>query len=150
MSYATIVARAQSLIQALDTYADADVSLGDYRILESGSAPYVILRAGPLENVFRTPTRRQRTWTIMVELYERMVGDGTEEANLTANREELVVLFDKYPTLNSLSADVTGAQIIGGDEPVIALHEKGGGIWLMTILTLTVNEQYTVTGGEYA
>jgi len=150
MSYATIAARAQSLIQALAAYDSTDVTRGDWRVLERGSPPYVVLRSGGFINEFRTPTRRQRTWTILLELYERMVGDGTEETNLETSRQNLIVLFDQNPTLNALSADVTGAHIEGGDEPVVAYQDKGGGVFLLQIMRLSVKEQYTVTGGQYA
>ena len=150
MSYATIVAKELALIRALSDYADADVTWGDYRVLESGGDPYVILRAGGFVNEYKTPTRRQRTWTTILELYERMVGDGTEEVNLDTRRQTLIALFDQYPTLDALSANVSGAHIQDGDEPVVAYHDKGGGVFLMQTMRLVVMEQYTVTAsGEY-
>ena len=151
MSYATIEAQVQTLIRGLDDYADADVTRGDHRVLDSGGAPYAVLRPGPFTNEFKTPTRRQRTWTVLIEVYEKHVGDGSESTNLSGRRQNLVELFDKYPTLNSLSADVTGAYITGGDDPFSLYDEDGGGpYFLAQVLRLEVKEQHTVTGGEYA
>lgn len=151
MSYSTVEAKVQSLIQALATYDDEDVTRGDERVLDRGSPPYVVLKPGTLVRepgaiygVFLT------TWTVILDLFTRHMGDGTEWTDLQTYRQEIIDTMEKYPTLNALSG-VLEAQIVSGEKPREIRDKAGGGPhFLAQRLALQVVERSTVTGGEYA
>jgi hypothetical protein len=151
MSYSAIEARVQSLIQALATYDDEDVTRGDERVKDRGSPPYVVLTPGP----FRCePASRYgvqiMTWTVYLDLYTRYMGDGTEWTDLETYSQELVDTLGAYPTLNALTG-VIRAEVVSGGEVFEVEDEAGGGPhFLAQRLVLRVSERAATTGGEYA
>jgi len=99
---ATIQAAIQDLIQAHASFADADVTLGDYRVLGRGSSPYAVIRPGS----FRSSrpgdwSQVQFIWEHPVEVWARFTGD--DYSTITTARQAVVDQLDAYPTLNSTS-----------------------------------------------
>ena len=150
MSYSTIEARIQTLIQALSAFADADVTRGDYRVLDRGSAPYVVLRPGEFERVPHTFAGGRKTeWAVIVELFEKHIGDGTEQTNLETHRQNIIDTADAYPTLNGLSG-VHFASLSSGEIPRPVYDEDGSGpFFLLQIMKWEVMELTTASGGEW-
>ena len=150
MSYSPIEARIQTLIQARSAFDDADVTLGDYRVLDRGSAPYVVLRPGEFERVPHTFAGGRKTeWTVIVELFEKHIGDGTEQTNLETHRQNIIDTADAYPTLNGLSG-VHFASLSSGEIPRPVYDEDGSGpFFLLQIMKWEVMELTTASGGEW-
>lgn len=150
MGYDAVEARAQSLIQGLSTYSNADVARGDYRVLDKASPPYVVLKPGFFERTFDTaPQGRSTEWIVTVELYVGYTGKGDDLDSVVSKRAELVELFDRYPTMDGLS-DVVYTLVDRGEAPVPVYDETGGGpfFWLQE-LQLRVREKRLASGGEY-
>jgi hypothetical protein len=154
MSYATCEAAVQGFIQGLAAFADADVSLGDFRILNAGSPPYVVLvPSGFIHEEDGDGGQRITEWDLLVYLFERHYGDGTESTNLKTRRQAIMDELDKYPTLNGV-ANVTMALVTRGREPQ-PVFERGAGpeadpVLLSQILEMVVIEKSVATGGQYA
>lgn len=119
---ATIQAAIQDLIQSSSSFADADVSLGDYRILGSGSAPYAIILPGQ----FRAEragdwSQVQFIWEHPVEIWHRFAGDDYE--NVVTARTTVVDLLNTYPTLNSTSG-ISNSYVVESTEALF-LYQRG-------------------------
>lgn len=151
MSYAVCEAAAQTLIQGLDAFADADVTRSDWTVLDRGSPPYVVLWRGAWEREeFYSGGGYMVFWMINVDVFERYLDDGSSYTNLEATAQGIEDELGKYPTLNSASG-VVRAILIGGSEPTQVFDRAGGGPhFLLQTLRLRVHEVEQVTGGEFA
>lgn len=152
MSYAAIEARIQTLLQALSLFADADVTRGDYRVLNQVGGPYCVLTPGGFTRETAASSFEDllsTIWEVTLELYVRVWGDGTEYVNLASNRQSIMDELDKYVTLNAL-AGVIYAGITSGDLPRTVYDEAGAAQWLVQRLALEVHEKVKVSGGEFA
>jgi len=122
MSDATIQAAIQDLIQALDSFADAQVTLGDFRILGSGSPPYAVILPGSFEADRPGDWGQERfVWRHPVEVWDRFAGDDYSSA-VTA-RQNVVDQLQKYPTLNG-TAGVSLSTVTASSEPIF-LWQRG-------------------------
>lgn len=151
MSYATIEAKVQDLIQGLSAFDDDDVSLGDYRVLVRGSPTYAVLVPGPFEHEeYDSWGGRITRWDITIDLFVRDYADGTEYVDLKTHRQSILDEIDKYPTLDGLTG-VTLALIVVGEPTRDVFDEAGGGPhFLLQRMTLRVTEHTLATGGEFA
>lgn len=122
MSDATIQAAIQTLIRAHASFASADVSLGDFRVLTTGTPPVAIIVPGPLR-ARRAGDWAQvnYTWTHYIEIWARFAAD--DYANLVTARQNVVDQINAYPTLNGTSG-VTAATATASDAPLF-LWQKG-------------------------
>lgn len=116
MSDATIQAAIQSILQALDAFADADVTLGDTRVLGNGSSAWAIVYPGPVQ-AGRSGDWAQMdyTWTHRVEIWQRFSGD--DYANIVATRQVVLDAIGARPTLEG-TTNVVQATITEAGEPM--------------------------------
>ena len=150
MTEATIHARIQTLLQALDTFDDADVSLRAYGILDANaSPPYAVISAGPFEGSGAAVSYGEKHsffWDVNIDLFVLPKEDNTDWAEMLTVTWAVVYTLLQYFTLNSLSG------VIGfstkGDEPAY-IKTPTGAKFLARTLTLTVHEKVDVSGGEY-
>ena len=77
MSNATIRAKLQTLLRALTAFDAADVTLGDFRVLDRGSAPYAVIYPGGFEILERRDDGRVSliAWRNYLEVFEDFVDD---------------------------------------------------------------------------
>ena len=150
MSYSAIEAEIQSLVQALDEFSDEDVTRGDYRVLDRGSPPYVVLLPGAFDREnWASPGGIKTDWIVAIDLFVRHWGDGTEQTNLETYRQAVIDQLDIYPRLEGLSG-VQWCLLEGGEDPRPVYDEAGGGPhFLLQRMILRVTERVTVTGGDY-
>jgi len=147
MSDLAIQTRLQALIQLLEAFDDEDVTRGDYRILDRGSAPYAVILPGPFEAEFLSLGRREKvTWSLTVEVIERYLGDDYEP--ITMARQLVKDHLNGYRTLNGL-AGVMDAFVTAG-AALKYLYPEDGDVaqFVIAPLTVTVVEQTTVTNQE--
>jgi len=152
MSYSTVEAAVQTLLQALAAFASADVTRGNYQVLDSGGDPYVVLTPGPFASG-RTGDWAQvgYDWEVNGELFVRYVGDGSEWTNLETYRQSVVDCIGAYPTLNGVSG-VTDAMVTMGRD-VLAIRPENSQTpeWLVQPFVVRVHEEVSYDGsGEYA
>jgi len=152
MSYATIEAKVQTLLRALSLFDDADVTRGDYRVLDQVGGPYCVLTPGGFTRSGAATSygeRKSNFWTVTLDLFVRHWGDGTEFTNLQSNRQTIIDELDKYdPSLDSTTG-VMYAVITGGDPPRAVYDEAGAAHWLMQRMSLEIHEKVSISGGEY-
>jgi len=151
VSYSTIEAQVQTLLQATSLFADADVTRGDYRVLDQVGGPYCVLTPGGFTSNAAATSYGEKAsffWTVTLDLFVRHWGNGTEFTNLQSNRQTIIDALAKYPTLDELSG-VVYAAITGGDPPRTVFDDAGAAGWLMQRMTLEVHEKVDVAGGEY-
>lgn len=140
MSDATIQARVQTLIVAMDSFSSSTVTLGNYRVMDSGSPPYAVIIPGPFTSIRDMPDKNTRiTWTIYIDVIAEFLDDSYSP--IVSARQEVKDGLDAYPALNSLSG-VIHALITGGDDLVYIYPEGGSDVphFVRARLRLEVNE----------
>jgi len=122
VSDTTIQAAIQTLIQAHASFANADVTLGDTRVLNTGTPPVVIIYPGRCR-VSRPGDWAQVTyiWTHSVVLWDRHVPDSYSSIGDT--RQSVLDHLNAYPTLNGTSG-VSRSTASAGSGPTF-LWRKG-------------------------
>lgn len=154
MSYATIQAAAQTLIQGLSAFSDTDVTLGDFDVLTLGSPPYVVLvPASFMHEEDGDGGQRITEWDMLVYLFVRYQTDSSEYANLITQRQSIMDLLDNYPTLDG-TTDVLLALVTRARDPQEVFEQSAGSdaspAFLLQVLEVTIIEKTVATGGEYA
>lgn len=150
MSYATIEAKVQTILQALAQYANAQVTRGDYSILDVGYTECCVLRPGPFE-INRTGDWGQIgiDWTLYISIYERYIGDGTEFTNLNTQRQNVIDALNANPSLDGTvgvtlvlgrAADVSAVYPVDSDTPQ----------YLLQTIQARVHEEVLLSTGEFA
>jgi hypothetical protein len=150
MSYRTCEDGLLAIIRTLSNYTTANSDLGNYRMLGSGKARYVVLNEGSIFNhemVTLGANRRMRTvWGINVSLIIPWRGQvSTIRAAIRDDRQELLDIIDAYPTLNGVSGVVL-ATVRGAQNPEHWMGEDRN-FWHQMI-TVAVEDRYTITSLE--
>jgi len=152
MSYATVEAGLQTLLQALSRFEDADVTRGDWRVLDRGGAEKVVLYQGPF--VADRPgdwSQVHYGWIVYAEVYERYADGGASERSLTAAVQDVLDTVGAYVTLDGLSG-VRDATAERGEGLQYIYDEDGGGpFFVMERVVIRVEEDVLYDGsGEFA
>lgn len=150
---ATIQSALQTILRAMTEFADADVSLGDYRTLGRGSQPYAIVLAGPFRSSRSGDwSQVQFVWTHYIEVWERFMGD--DYSAITTTRQAVIDEIAKYPTLNGTSG-ISGAIAESSGDPIY-LWQRGQvrsslpAFVGFRITVTTVEERLYAGSGEFA
>jgi hypothetical protein len=123
---ASIMTAVQTLLQALSDFDNLDVTQGDFRVLDRGSAPYAVIYPGGLEVLERSDDGRQVLirWRHYVEVFATFLDD--DYSNLVSARAAVVEQLNIYPSLNGLGG-ITRAFVEGGDD-LQFLYPPGGDV----------------------
>lgn len=141
MSRATIMAQIQTLLQALDRFGNADVTLADWTVLDSGSNDeYAVIWPGPWSSEEDSFGTVKYTWTINVDLLERYLTQVAAYASLDVMNQDVVNHLMKYDDLDDLEG-VEYARPTGGDEPWLVYATDGTGPhFIATTMKVVVEE----------
>lgn len=152
MSYTTIEAGVQTLLRALSRFAEADVTRGDWRVLDSGGAPCVVLYPGPFEAEEAGDWgQKWHFWTVYADVFERYTDNGSSETAFEATRQDVMDTIHAYPTLNGVSGVTRALARRGGDLQYIYDRDGGGPYYVMQQITIEVVEKVSYDGsGEFA
>lgn len=144
--YEDCEAAVQSRLQLLTAYFDRpeDVTRGDFRVLDAGSEPYVILTPGPFTSTpldaLTGDNYSQDVWTIYGWLFVKHNGDGSEFVSLSQARTAVKQQLEASPYLGGV-VPVTSVKITAGGEPAEDYDEDDGGpYFLHQVLTIEVSE----------
>lgn len=149
MSYINIEGALQTITQTLTSYfaVAAQVTRGDYSVLDAGYDYALVLYPGPYEDAgYWANNTIARAWTVHADLFARVAGDDAGAVtNLIAVREAWLDKVHAYPRLNNLSG-VQSVNATRGDEPVWLFDDSNNGpFWLKQTFTISVTELATVT-----
>lgn len=124
MSDSTIQGALQTIVQALSSFDDADVTLGDFQVLGRGSPPYAIIVPGGFR-AHRAGDWSQVTyeWTHYVEVWDRFTSD--DFSSIIAARQAVVDQLNSYPSLGGLSG--VAQSTVTDSSDLIYLWLKGQG-----------------------
>lgn len=146
---ATIMSAIQTLLQALSTFADADVTQGDYTILSSGSAPYAVILPGGFDvlSVSDDGAEAIIRWRHTVEVIADYRFD--DNSGLVSARQAVITQLAKYPTLND-AGGILRARVDGGGDPRY-LYPPGGDTphFILASVEHVSDEHVQYTGGEH-
>jgi len=150
MTEATVHARIQTFLQALDTFDDADVSLRDYHILDANaSPPYAVISATAFTGGGTAVSYGEKHsffWGVNIDLFVLPKEDNTDWAEILTVTWAVVYKLLQYFTLDSLSGII--GRTIAGDEPDYVKTIPGTKFLARTV-SLSVHEKVDVAGGEY-
>lgn len=137
----------QTLLQALSTFDKADVTQGDFRVLDRGSAPYAVIYPGGFEVVERADDGREMIvqWRHYVEVFATFLDD--DYGNIVNARAAAVNQLNKYPTLNGVTG-ILQAVVEGGEE-LQFLYPPGGDVPQFVFVRLShLAREYVSYEGE--
>ena len=151
MSEKTIAEGIQDALQAMDEFADDDVVINDWGILDqdTASAPYVIIKTSDIFSSVQNTKEPETTWEIPLMLIEdlRSVDYETALTNLRTHRQAII---DKINSTNIRSAggedSVTVDRVYSGSEieeiPDLynANTNEAEPVFLAQLILLTVEE----------
>ena len=147
MGYADGEALLLTRIQALDYFGAANTARGDWKILNSGNDDhYAILRRDNLSIEWITFTDYVRTWTTIIEVWQRYVDDSTTQSDLYTHASEIFDVM-AYPHLGD-SSTVLDSSIDNSPAPVEKWTKDGGPKWLSCEIVIRWKEQTSVTFQE--
>lgn len=156
MSYATIEARIQSILQGLSDYADTDVTRGDLAALDRGSDNKCIIwprgfEAPDLPDNYVPHgggTRGGQTawieWQLELWLLRRFKDWATSMAALVGVRDNVIQGLLARPTLEALT-DITKVRLVVGDDWEGFPEASRAPEFILMPMTLTVTEKTSVT-----
>jgi hypothetical protein len=146
---ATIMSAIQTLIQALSAFDDADVTQGDFLVLDRGSAPYAVIYPGPFQTLWQSDDGGQKLirWTHYVEVFATFQNDSY--ANVVSARADVVNQLDQYPSLNGV-VGIVNAYVEGGED-LRYLRAPGADVPAFVFVRLRhlADEYIAYTGGEF-
>jgi len=150
MSDVLIQGYIQTLIRAHASFADADVSLGNFRILDRGSSPYAVVLPGRIVSGARSGdwAQVQLVWEHPVEIFERFLMDSY--ADFCAARQAVVDVIGKNPTLGG-HAEISNSYISAG-AALAYLYRDNGDVptFVLGALTIRTVEEVSYAGaGEF-
>jgi len=104
MSYATVEAALQGLLQALDRFADRDVRRGDFGVLDTGGGACAVLYQGRFR-AMRSGDYSQvhYTWSTYVEVYEPYTDQGGSLQRLEASVQDVCDTVGANPTAGGVT-----------------------------------------------
>jgi hypothetical protein len=142
----------QALIQADALFDAADVTKGDFLVLDRGSAPYAVVLPGRIVSAERSGDWGQVTvvWEHSVEVFEDF--DGSDYGDFTSARQAVLDAVGENPTLGG-NAEISKAHVSDGTEPRYLYSEDGGDVPVFVFSRVTVRcvEEVSYAGsGEFA
>lgn len=152
MSDSAIQGYIQALIQADSRFSDADVTLGDFRVLDSGSPPYAVVLPGSIVEARRSGdwSQVQFVWEHTVEIFERFLGD--DYTDFVTARQAVVDVLDANPTLGGQNG-ISNALVARATAPLYLYPEGGADVptFVFSRLTVRTVEEVLYSGsGEFA
>jgi len=125
MGDAAIQGYLQGLLQATTTFDAADVTLGDFRVLDrGGTGSKAVILPGRIVSGARSGdwSQVQLVWEHTIELFERFIDDSYSD--FVSARQVAVDVIGGNPTLGGHS-EITGAHVGSATEPLY-LYAEGG------------------------
>ena len=152
MGDSTIQGYIQTLIQADSSFADADVTLGDFRVLDSGGPPYAVILPGAIVEARRSGdwSQVQFFWEHEVDVFERFLGDSY--TSFVTARQTVVDIIARNPTLGG-NAGISNTLVTRATAPLYVYPEAGADVptFVLSKLTVrTVEEVLYAGAGEFA
>jgi hypothetical protein len=152
VTYATVEVAVQTLIQAMSEFDDADVSRGNYLILDSGDDDLAVLTPGSFtkdEPGEAGAYKSVRHWSVLVDLFRKYLDDETTWINFVATRDALLDHLELYPSLNSTAGIVLVGVEAGSDPSEVYDDDDNGPFFIFQRIRMAVNERTDLAGGEY-
>ena len=154
MSYSSVEIALQTILQGLTgTFAStADVTRGDYGVLDSGVSASAVLVPGSFEQDGEGEggaRKSVRAWNVLIDLFRKYVDEGTTYTSFETDRDAVIAEIEKYPTWNVESGIVNVIVRSDGDPGEVFDEEDAGPFFVWQRLRVGVTERADLSGGEY-
>ena len=144
MGYATCETAVATVIKTIVGYDANNVTSGDYRVFAKGKMKAVILEPGAFRDHGKFDDSRHRThWVVNINLFIGFKDEiTTVREEIRAERQKIIDMLDKYPTLGDTSGVVI-SMVTSGDEP--DLWAIGSRKWWHQVMYCEIEERAVVT-----
>jgi len=141
----------QAILQGTTRFPDANVTIGDYRILNMGVNEAAIITPGAVPGNEEDGQNRQLvTWHTLVDLFERDQQDGTAWVDFYQERDDVIGTLQRYPNLNQTAVEIVAYGISAdGDPAQIKSKDNAGPLWIVQTLRIEITERVVVSGGDF-
>lgn len=150
MSYGTVEARVQTLLQGLTSVftPTTAVTRGDWRVLDRGYANSAVLFPAPFDQTENNiaPGGNIVIWKVKLELFKKY--SSAVYTTFGTMRDAVIEHLFKYPTLNSLADCAVLPNLSGAELVEVFDKDNNGPFFLSQVLTLSVSNIVTVTLAE--
>lgn len=167
MSYATILARQQEILQGLALLGTDNVRMGDWRVLDKGYDACAVLWAGGFqygEGSYRPglefgdpdpDIKQEIEWITKVMYFSKFTTDVDSHAAFVSLRQAILDIIMGSPSLtsNTLSTltNVKWARFDGTIQEAVRYFEnEKGPVWIMEEIAWLTREWVTPTAGQYS
>jgi len=152
LSYESIEAKIQTLLQALTIFDDEDVTRGDFRILDQPGGPKIVLTPGgfrPTGAATSYAKKQSYFWDTVLDLYICVWGDGSEFINLISHRQTVLDKLNQYDISLGGLTGVQYSAVTDGEPPYPSYDDAGSLTYLRQRIIIETHEKVDVSGGEY-
>ena len=120
------------------------VSQGDWTQVDRGTSVVVLSRPAGWSSLSAPFSTARRVWRFIIEVY------AADDTTVATQTDTVVGVLEDYPTLNGHSG-VTEMQVGEASEPEPVMDTRGGGpYYVRQSFLVEVEQQYVLSGGEYA
>ena len=149
MSYSIIETGLKAIIKKVTGYTDANVALGDFRVLNAGYTKVIILTQGSFTNRrLAMGGEKERLWAIQINLFIKYKDDAQVHTDLVTEKQLILEKVDEYPELDNVNG-VIEALVISGDVPRRVFDDSGAGPHYFALtLTCQIKELVYMTEKE--
>ena len=151
MAFKAIAEAVQDIIQAMTRFADAEVTIGDDRVLESGRTNIVIIYPGEAETRDIAQNREDHIYTVDLDLFIRWKGEPDKSwTEFVECRDDLITELRKWPMINQTSLFIKAVDIFARDKPdLVDDSQERGPFFIYQRISAAVTEEVEISGGDY-
>ena len=126
MSEYTVQQGIQTAIRAMDEFADADVVINDWGILDqsSANAPYVLIENSDDFNAEQDTQEPVTVWSIPVNLIEAFSDWDTTLNNFRTRRQAIIDKINSGTVRSAGGLDATNVRRVYNDGPIYHIEDK--------------------------
>lgn len=150
MSYDTVEAKLQYLLQALTTEFpnEAQVTRGDWRVMDAGYDQCAVLYAGAYNEKDRSESAFGEfdvTWIAHLALIRKYLDDGTTREAFARSRDAVLEQLMKYPCLGGLPKATMGNITSDTEVEPVNDQDDNGPFFLIQVFSIPVSETLSIT-----
>lgn len=152
MAFKTIAEAVQDIIQAMTRFADAEVTIGDDRVLDSGRVNVVIIYPGEFDAEEIAQDREDHIYTVDLDLFIRWKGEPDKSwTEFIECRDDLITELRKWPMINQASLFIKTADVFARSKPeLVDDSQDRGPFFIYQRISVMVRQEVQITGGDYS
>jgi hypothetical protein len=128
MSEITIAQSLQRVLQGMTLFADADVVINDWGVLDgpNAAAPYVIIETADDFTLTDIAAAPRATWNIPFTLVERFTDWDNAKSALMTDRDSILAVLENVAAIDGATNNALawGLRAIRNDGPIAGIYDR--------------------------